>query len=185
MSMRSGIALRFLSIALGIISFAGVAALLLWDASPAFFPAGSHETLGAFSLAMIALAYLIYQLKRRPAPPEIVKTILLAAAFFFWAANQYWPNLPQSGLFNDVAIGLFVLDVFLVIVGWPPATSQGVFPGPDRIKTCRCDCCCSVQNSPAGLRELEEAEPRYPSESPTTGSPERIRKANSGLCAAP
>jgi hypothetical protein len=34
-------------------------------------------------------------------------------------ANQLWPDLPQATLFNDIAIALFVLDVFLVIIGWP------------------------------------------------------------------
>ena len=48
---------------------------------------------------------------------ELVKAIMLAVAFLFWAANQFWPNLPQATLFNDIAIALFVLDVFLVIVG--------------------------------------------------------------------
>jgi hypothetical protein len=90
---------------------------------------------------MIALAYLIYQLKRRPAPAETVKTILLAAAFLFWAANQYWPSLPQSGLFNDVAIGLFVLDAFLVIVGWSASAKDDVFA--EGGKTCRCNCGCA------------------------------------------
>ena len=110
MSVRSGLASGFLSFSLGVVTLAGVAALLLWDAFPSLFPAHSHETLGAFSLVMIALAYLVYQWERRAAPPEAVKAILLAAAFLFWAANQFWPNLPQAGLFNDIAIGLFVLD---------------------------------------------------------------------------
>ncbi len=55
---------------------------------------------------------------------ELAKAILLAAAFLFWAANQFWPNLPQATLFNDIAIGLFVFDVFLVIAGWPPALAE-------------------------------------------------------------
>jgi hypothetical protein len=66
------------------------------------------------------LAYLSYQSVRRPARAEMVKATLLAIAFLFWAANQLWPNLPQATLFNDIAIALFVLDVFLVMVGWPP-----------------------------------------------------------------
>ena len=66
---------------------------------------------------MIAFAYLIYQTTHRPALIEIVKAILLAVAFLFWAANQLWPDSHQATLFNDIAIGLFVLDAFLVIVG--------------------------------------------------------------------
>ena len=55
----------------------------------------------------------------RPARLELVKAVLLVAAFLFWAANQFWPELPQATLFNDVAIALFILDVFLVMIGWP------------------------------------------------------------------
>jgi hypothetical protein len=48
--------------------------------------------------------------------------MMLAAAFLLWAANQFWPDSTPATLFNDLAIGLFVLDVFLVVIGWP-ATS--------------------------------------------------------------
>jgi hypothetical protein len=34
-------------------------------------------------------------------------------------ANQLWPDLRQATLFNDIAIAPFVLDVFLVMIGWP------------------------------------------------------------------
>jgi hypothetical protein len=41
----------------------------------------------------------------------------------FWAANQLWPgSLRQATLCNDIAIALFVIDVFLTIVGWPKAS---------------------------------------------------------------
>jgi hypothetical protein len=76
---------------------------------------------------MIAVAYLVYQTAHRPAPMELVKATLLAVAFLFWAANQFWPNLPQATLFNDVAIALFVLDVFLVMIGWPATSPDESF----------------------------------------------------------
>jgi hypothetical protein len=58
---------------------------------------------------------------------EFAKAAMLAVAFLFWAANQIWPNLPQATLFNDIAIGLFVLDVFLVIIGWPATSPDESF----------------------------------------------------------
>lgn len=58
---------------------------------------------------------------------EFVKALLLAIAFLFWAANQLWPALRQATLFNDIAIALFVLDVFLVIAGWPAASQDESF----------------------------------------------------------
>ncbi|MGO9777695.1 MAG: hypothetical protein ACLPM3_14010 [Terracidiphilus sp.] len=76
---------------------------------------------------MIAIAYLVYQTAHRPARLEAVKSVLLAAAFLFWAANQLWPDLRQATLFNDIAIALFVLDVFLVMAGWPATSPDESF----------------------------------------------------------
>jgi len=76
---------------------------------------------------MIAIAYLLYQSARRPAGKEFVKAMMLAVAFLFWAANQLWPDLPQATLFNDIAIALFVLDVFLVMIGWPTTPPDASF----------------------------------------------------------
>ena len=76
---------------------------------------------------MIAIAYLAYQIVHRPPLKELAKAILLAVAFLFWAANQLWPAWPQATLFNDIAIALFVLDVFLVMIGWPPTSPDSSF----------------------------------------------------------
>ncbi|MGA2834126.1 MAG: hypothetical protein ABSE55_13745 [Terracidiphilus sp.] len=119
MKTRLNRAHRALPVVLGVVTLPSVALLVAWDAFPRLFPARAHNVLAAFPLAMIALAYLVFQTARRPAHLEAVKAVLLAVAFLFWAANQFWPDLPQATLFNDVAIALFVLDVFLVIVGWP------------------------------------------------------------------
>jgi uncharacterized membrane protein len=118
---------RVLPVILGVVTLASVAVLLAWDAFPRLLPAISHNYLGAFPLAMIAFAYIVYQCVRRPARMEFAKAIMLAAAFLFWSANQLWPNLRQATLFNDVAIALFVLDVFLVMVGWPATSPDESF----------------------------------------------------------
>ena len=118
---------RALPVILGVVTLADVGVLLVWDASPGIFPARSHDYLGAISLAMIAVAYLVYQIVHRPPLKELVKAILLAVAFLFWAANQLWPASPRATLYNDIAIALFVFDVFLVIIGWPPTSPDSSF----------------------------------------------------------
>jgi len=100
---------------------------LVWDVFPQLFPARSHDIIAAFPLALIALAYLAYQVAHWPAWREFVKAIMLAVAFLFWAANQLLPDLRQATLFNDIAIALFVLDVFLVIIGWPATSPDESF----------------------------------------------------------
>ena len=118
---------RALPVILGLITLASIAVLLAWDAFPRLFPERAHDLLASFPLALIALAYIVYQAAHRPPRKEVVKAVLLAVAFLFWSANQLWPNLPQATLFNDIAIALFVLDVFLVMVGWPGTSPDESF----------------------------------------------------------
>ena len=122
MKTRLDRAHRALPVALGIITLALATALLVWDVKPGLFPARAHALLGAAPLALVALAYLVYQSVRRPGGAELFKAVLLAIAFLLWAANQYWPDAAGAVVCNDLAIGLFVLDVFLVIVGWPASS---------------------------------------------------------------
>jgi hypothetical protein len=127
MYIRLDRAHRFLPVFLGVLTLIGVGVLLVWDAFPGMFPAGSHDYIAAFPLALIAIAYLAYQVAHRPTAKEFAKAAMLAAAFLFWAANQMWPNSPQATLYNDIAIALFVLDVFLVLVGWPSSSPDESF----------------------------------------------------------
>jgi len=152
MEIASGRMRRLIPLALGVITLAAVTVLFVEDAAPRLFPAGSHDSLAAFSLAMIAFAYLLFQCAHRRAPAELVKAILLAAAFLFWAANQFWPNLPEAPLFNDIAIGLFVLDVFFVIAGWPSGANESLLDDCCGSRAARCSCgCCR-----AGSRVQED-----------------------------
>lgn len=118
---------RALAAILGALSLGSVAILFVWDAAPQLFPSRAHDFLGAFSLAMIAVAYLVYQAAHRPSGKELAKAVLLALAFLFWAGNQLWPESPYATLLNDIAIALFVLDVFLVIIGWPASSLDESF----------------------------------------------------------
>jgi hypothetical protein len=127
MYIRLDRAHRALAVILGIVTLASVVVLFVWNAAPQLFPARDHDLLGAFSLAMIAMAYLVYQAAHRPPAREFAKAVMLSVAFLFWAGNQLWPGSRHATLLNDIAIALFVLDVFLVIVGWPPTSPDESF----------------------------------------------------------
>jgi hypothetical protein len=118
---------RMAPIILGVVTLSSVALLLTLDAFPALVPAKAHDRVAAFALGMIAFAYLVYQSAHRPPWRELLKAVLLAMAFVFWAANQVWPDPRQAILFNDLAIALFVLDVFLVMTGWPASSPDESF----------------------------------------------------------
>ena len=111
-----------LPVILCIATLISVGVLLLWDILPGLFPTRAHDFLAAFPLALIALTCLVYEAVRRPSRSELIKAMLLAGAFLFWAANQFWPALRQATLFNDIAIALFVFDVFLAMIGRPLST---------------------------------------------------------------
>lgn len=137
---------KTVSLSLGVLTLVAVVLLLAQDAAPRHFLMARHQVLAALSLAMIAVAYLSFRVRRRAAAPELAKAILLASAFLFWAANQYWPGLPQAGLFNDIAIGLFVLDVFLVMAARPAQAAEGSLSATAAGRRCRCvcgGCCCA------------------------------------------
>lgn len=130
MPLRFDRARKASSLIPGAASLAVAGALIVRDACPGLFSARTHDLLAAFSLAVIAFAYLVYQAARRAAGVEFAKSILVAAAFLFWAANQFWSNLREAALFNDIAVALFVLDIFLVMAGWPSASPESSFAEP-------------------------------------------------------
>jgi hypothetical protein len=127
MYSRLGRTHRAIPVLLGSVTLLTVGTLIVWDVNPALFPARAHNVLAAIPLVLIAISYLVYQTAHRPPAKEFAKAMLLAIAFLFWAANQLWPDLPQATLFNDIAVALFVLDVFLVIVGWPASSPDESF----------------------------------------------------------
>jgi hypothetical protein len=110
----------FLPLVLGVFTLLSLVPLLVWDASPRLFPARAHDVLGALPLTVVALSYLVYQAVRRVSLLEFAKTVLCALAFIFWALNQLLPEHPQATLFNDIAVAAFVVDLVLVMLGWPP-----------------------------------------------------------------
>jgi hypothetical protein len=103
-------------IALAVLAVLTLVPLLVWDGTPKLFPEHAHYALAAMPLALIAVVCLAHRLARRVSVPEIAKTCMLAAAFLFWAANQFWPEHPMATRFNDLAIALFVLDVIFTMV---------------------------------------------------------------------
>jgi hypothetical protein len=102
-----------------VVSLLALLPLIAWDLSPGSFPVRAHDLLGALPLALVGVACLAYPLARRAPASEVTKAGIAAAAFFAWAANQYWPDHPKATLMNDVAVALFVVDVVLGVLGWP------------------------------------------------------------------
>ena len=87
-----------------------LAALLVCNLVPAWCPA--HNVVAAAALILIGAIWIVYRVSGRASKPDMVKAVLLALAFFFWAANQLLTG-NVAVYCNDAAIALFVLDVLL------------------------------------------------------------------------
>jgi hypothetical protein len=112
-----------------------VGVLLVCDAIPRLFPARAHDYCAALPLAWIALALVVHQAVRHASAKEWAKTILIAVAFLFWAANQLCRDRVWAALLNDIAITAFVFDALLVIFAWPPDSTQGDGKASDEAKS--------------------------------------------------
>ena len=97
------------------IALAGSAVLLVLDVSSGFRQGDARRVVSALPLIAIAFACLAFHATWTPEPLDLLKRVLLSAAFLFWAANQLYPTKGWAPVANDVAIGLFVLDLALIL----------------------------------------------------------------------
>ena len=89
--------------------------LLSLDASQGFREGDARRVVSALPLIAIALACLAFHATWTPEPLDLLKRVLLSAAFLFWAATQLFPTEGWAPVANDVAIALFVLDLALIL----------------------------------------------------------------------
>lgn len=107
--------IRLIAFTLAALTLCSSTILVVWDIHPQLFPPHAHDYLSSFSLGIIAIAWLVWQIGRKGSGFNLLRAVLLAAAFLLWAANQFWPGVPRATLYNDLAVALFVIDVFLSI----------------------------------------------------------------------
>lgn len=112
-------------VAIASIAVLSLLPLLVWDVAPARFPSRSHDLLGATPLLAIAASYFALQVVHKPSRLGWLRATLVVGAFVAWAANQCWPRHALAMLWNDVAIALFVIDIFLSVAKAP---GTGVAP---------------------------------------------------------
>jgi hypothetical protein len=98
--------------------------LLAWDVAPARFPSRSHDLLGAVPLFAIAASHFAQQVVQKTSRFGWVRAAIVVAAFVAWAVNQYWPEHALATLWNDIAIALFVVDIFLSVASAPDRISE-------------------------------------------------------------
>lgn len=109
--------MRVVTILFLALALASSVVLLSLDVSQGFREGEARRVVSALPLVAIALACLAFHATWRPEPLDLLKRVLLSAAFLFWAANQLFPTEGWAPIANDAAIALFVLDLALILWG--------------------------------------------------------------------
>ena len=119
--------MRLVTILLLLLALVSSVVLLILDVSEAFRQGDARWVVSAVPLVAIALACLAFHATWTPEPLDLLKRVLLSAAFLFWAATQLFPTAGWAPVANDLAIGLFVLDLALIL--WSDLRERLVSPG--------------------------------------------------------
>jgi hypothetical protein len=90
------------------------AALLLASNLP-FVSTRAHAWLSSLPLALAGIAYALLQIHLRPSRRTLLKRLLLAASFIFWAIDQLLPSGRLATFIGDAVISAYVLDLLWII----------------------------------------------------------------------
>ncbi|MBF6560362.1 MAG: hypothetical protein IVW56_08745 [Candidatus Binataceae bacterium] len=101
--------------ALAICAVAASAVLFGVDGFPALAMRIGHAPASAAPLILIGTAYLLMSALVRVSPLDLLKRVLLAAAFILWGVDQLMTPGPLARLIGDVVITLYVSDLALMI----------------------------------------------------------------------
>jgi peptidoglycan/LPS O-acetylase OafA/YrhL len=125
--------LRWLTMVLVIVAVACTMGLLTSDTKLAIPLGFSAQVISAAPLLLIGVSLLIVQTMLRPRWTELLKNILLAAAFILWGVVQLMQESALSKRLGDVVIALYVLDLaWMILASVNPAGTIRSSPlGPD------------------------------------------------------
>jgi hypothetical protein len=82
------------------------------DLWPTFKPL-AHAPISALPLLLIGLASLVFQAIIRPGPLDLLKAMIVSAAFILWGIDQLLPSGQVATTLGDLVIVLYVIDL-----GW-------------------------------------------------------------------
>lgn len=71
--------------------------------------------LSAPPLLLVGSSYILLQAINRPRPFELLKRLMLGAAFLLWGITQFMPVSALSIELGNVVIALYVIDLALMI----------------------------------------------------------------------
>lgn len=71
--------------------------------------------LSALPLLLAGISYLVLQVIVRPRPLELLKRVMLAAAFLLWGIVQLMPAGNLASELGNLVIALYVIDLGVII----------------------------------------------------------------------
>jgi len=72
--------------------------------------------ISALPLLAVGVAFLLFQVVRRPPKMDLLKNLLLAGTFLLWGCVQLMPQNSLSKKLGDVVIVLYVTDLAWMIL---------------------------------------------------------------------
>jgi hypothetical protein len=73
----------------------------------------AHAPISAAPLLFIGAASLVFQVYTRPKPLDLLKSLIVSAAFILWGIDQLLPSGWGQVTLGDMVITLYVIDL-----GW-------------------------------------------------------------------
>lgn len=119
-----------ITIILVVVAIVSAIAMLAKDAGMGLLRGLPRGVDSAIPLLLVGLALLIVQLMIRPRFKELLKNVLLAAAFILWGVVQLMPQNTLSMKLGNLVVALYVLDLAWDILGrLNPLSKRGRFAG--------------------------------------------------------
>ena len=106
---------RWLSALFFVAALAGIAVLLVTDATRGYTFQPIHTRIAAFPLLFIGLSYMCLMLSARRSRVELIKGLLLGLAFVLWGSEQLLPPTKLVTIMDGAVVTIFVVDLSLVI----------------------------------------------------------------------
>jgi hypothetical protein len=108
---------RWFSYGLAVLALAASLALLLGDAGIGTLLWRSAAASTAAPLLLVGTSFLFMQPVLRPRLVELLRNVLLAAAFLLWGIVQLMPRSTISMRLGNVVIALYVFDLAWMTLG--------------------------------------------------------------------
>src|SRR5690348_6916041 len=108
---------RWFSYGLAVLALAASLALLLGDAGIGTLLWRSATASTAAPLLLVGTSFLFMQPVLRPRLVELLRNVLLAAAFLLWGIVQLMPRSTISMRLGNVVIALYVFDLAWMTLG--------------------------------------------------------------------